>query len=183
MRKSQPRSRELPASCRSQQSSPMPSESAGAGKENCFRDMCMKGKEQEEKLCSLERREGSSVSHLTGGQYGQLRLNQTIFAISALKDSPVTVVSYSGHANPTLPSHKILRSQEEQLGQKLSKTEHSSAVSVPSAVEINLPSPLPTSCCPFNVSEKSSLPFQETSYASITRCAKQTGRGNEETHN
>lgn len=94
-----------------------------------------------------------------------------------------TVASYSRDANPTLPSHKNPRSQEELPGQKPSKTEHFSAVAVPSAVEISFLSPLPTSCCPFTVSEKSSQPFQETLYASITRCAKRTGRGNGETHN
>lgn len=32
-------------------------------------EMCVKGKEQEEKLCWLERKEGSSVSHLIEDQY------------------------------------------------------------------------------------------------------------------
>lgn len=84
---------------------------------------------------------------------------------------PCTVVSYSGDANPTLLSHKIPRPHEELPGQNPSKAEHSSAVPVPSAAE-NLPSPLPTSCCPFNISEKPSQPFQETLHTSITRCAK-----------
>lgn len=40
-------------------------------------------------------------------------------------------------------------------------------MSVPAAMEINLPSPLSTSSCPLNASEKSPQPFQETSFTSI----------------
>lgn len=82
-------------------------------------------------------------------------------------DSSITAVPYSRGENPSLPSHKILESHEKLPKKKTSKTEHSTAVSVPSAVEINLLSPLPTSYCPFSVSEKSSKPFQETPYAPI----------------
>lgn len=94
-----------------------------------------------------------------------------------------TAVSYSRDENPSLSSHKNIKSHEKMPKQKTSKTDNSSAVSVPSAVEINPLSPLPTSYCPFSVSEKSSEPFQEIPYTPITRCAKQTGRSNGETCN